>query len=524
MDQYSTLQQLSRSLAESVNDLVSLQELLSEQVRDTETLLLQQSRVSTDLQEGLMRTRMVQFTGTVPRLRRIVRQTAHELNKKVELDIVGEGSELDRSVLDRMVAPLEHMLRNAIAHGIEEPNERIAKGKAESGHIKIEIGREGSEVVIRVADDGGGINIDAIRAKALKQGMIRENDKLSDYDLMQLILESGFSTAQQVSQIAGRGVGMDVVNNEIKQLGGVLRIDSVAGQGTTFNVNLPFTRAINQALLVRSGDDIFAIPLSSIEGIVRYPAAELKSKYLEETPTIEYAAYTYELKHLGALLGMSQPSLEEAALLFPVLLVRSGQHRVALQVEGLLGNREVVVKPVGPQISQARGISGATILGDGRVVLILDIPSLVRIGAGVKLVYEAPAEPEIEEQQLTVMVVDDSITIRKVTQRMLQRNDFGVMLAKDGVDAVAQLQDAKPDLMLLDIEMPRMDGYELAQHIRNDERLRDIPIIMITSRTGEKHRQRALDIGVNKYLGKPYQEADLLQNINELLKETGKLA
>jgi chemosensory pili system protein ChpA (sensor histidine kinase/response regulator) len=524
MDRYSTLQQLSRALAESVNDLISIQDLLNEQVRDTETLLLQQSRVSTDLQEGLMRTRMVQFTGTVPRLRRIVRQTAGELGKKVELDIAGEGSELDRSVLDRMVAPLEHMLRNAIAHGIEDPKERLAKGKDEAGHIHIEIGREGSEVVIRVADDGGGINIDAIRAKAIKQGMIRENDRLSDYDLMQLILESGFSTAQQVDQIAGRGVGMDVVNNEIKQLGGVLRIDSMQGQGTTFTVNLPFTLAINQALLVQSGDDIFAIPLTSIEGIVRYPAAELKDKYLEDAPAIEYAAYTYELKHLGGLLGMSQPSLDDSGALYPVLLVRSGQHRVALQVEGVMGNREIVVKPVGPQISQARGISGATILGDGRVVLILDVPSLVRIGAGIKLVYEAPAEKPEEEKQLMVMVVDDSITIRKVTQRMLQRNQYGVMLAKDGVDAVAQLQDAKPDLMLLDIEMPRMDGYELAQHIRNDERLRDIPIIMITSRTGEKHRQRAMDIGVNRYLGKPYQESDLLDNIHNLLEETGKVA
>lgn len=524
MDQYSTLQQLSRSLAESVNDLISIQDLLAEQVRDTETLLLQQSRVSTDLQEGLMRTRMVQFTGTVPRLRRIVRQTASELGKQVELDIIGEGSELDRSVLDRMVAPLEHMLRNAIAHGIESPQERVAKGKPEAGHIRIEIGREGSEVVIRVADDGGGINIEAIRAKAIKVGMIREGDRVTDYDLMQLILESGFSTAKQVDQIAGRGVGMDVVNSEIKQLGGVLRIDSMQGQGTTFTVNLPFTLAINQALLVQSGEDLFAIPLASIEGIVRYPAAGLKDKYLEDAPTIEYAAYTYELKHLGGLLGMSQPTLEDGGALYPVLLVRSGQHRVALQVEGLMGNREVVVKPVGPQISQARGISGATILGDGRVVLILDVPSLVRIGAGLKLVYEAPAEQPEEEKQLTVMVVDDSITIRKVTQRMLARNQFGVMLAKDGVDAVAQLQDAKPDLMLLDIEMPRMDGYELAQHIRNDERLRDIPIIMITSRTGEKHRQRAMAIGVNKYLGKPYQESDLLENINGLLREMGKLA
>ena len=527
LDQYSTIQQLSRALAESLNDLVSIEEFLAEQVRDTETLLLQQSRVSTDLQEGLMRTRMVQFTGMVPRLRRIVRQTAQELGKKVELDIVGETSELDRSVLERMIAPLEHMLRNAIAHGIEDPKARRSRGKDEEGHVRIEIGREASEVVIRVSDDGGGVDLAAVRAKAKKMGLIGEVDTLSDSDVMQLILESGFSTAKEVSQIAGRGVGMDVVNNEIKQLNGVLRIDSAAGRGTTFTVRLPFTLAINQALLVQSGEDIFAIPLNSIEGIVRSSSADLRVKLASESPSIEYAANRYELKHLGSLLGISQPQLDQSPL-FPVLLVRSGDQRIALQVEGLLGSREVVVKSVGPQISKARGISGATILGDGRVVLILDVPALVRMGIGLRLAYSAETAveeaPEVEEKRpITVMVVDDSITIRKVTARMLERNDFAVMTAKDGVDAVAQLQDQVPDLMLLDIEMPRMDGYELAQHVRNDARLREVPIIMITSRTGEKHRQRALDIGVNRYLGKPYQEADLLENIQQLLRDIGKL-
>jgi chemosensory pili system protein ChpA (sensor histidine kinase/response regulator) len=525
LDRYSTIQQLSRALAESWNDLVSIQEFLSEQVRDAETLLLQQSRVSTDLQEGLMRTRMVQFTGAVPRLRRVVRQTASELGKRVDFDLVGETNELDRSVMERMVSPLEHMLRNAIAHGIESPEERKARGKPETGRVVMELGREGSEVVIRVSDDGAGVDLNAVRAKAKKIGLLSDTDKLSDNEVMQFILESGFSTATEVSQIAGRGVGMDVVNNEIKQLNGVLRIDSTHGKGTTFTIRLPFTLAINQALLVRTADDIFAIPLTSIEGIVRSTVGELRAKYATELPQIEYAANTYELQHLGALLGVSQPNLEDEGILYPVLLVRSGDQRIALQVESLLGSREVVIKSVGPQITQARGISGATILGDGRVVLILDIPGLVRMGAGLKsTVLVEPEEAEGEEgKPLTVMVVDDSITIRKVTARMLERNNFSVLTAKDGVDAVAQLQDQVPDLMLLDIEMPRMDGYELAQHVRNDDRLKGVPIIMITSRTGEKHRQRALDIGVDRYLGKPYQESDLLENINELLESLGQL-
>jgi chemosensory pili system protein ChpA (sensor histidine kinase/response regulator) len=518
MDRYSNIQQLSRALAESINDLVSIQEILSDQVRDSETLLLQQSRVSTDLQEGLMRTRMVQFANMAPRLRRVVRQTASELGKRVNLEVRGEGSELDRSVLERMVAPLEHMLRNAVYHGIESPEARKAAGKPEAGHIDLQVSREGSEVVIRVNDDGSGINLKAVREKARGLGLIKGDEALlTDEDIMQFILESGFSTATEISQISGRGVGMDVVNSEIKQLGGTLRIESEQGKGTRFTVRLPFTLAINQALLVQVGEDLYAVPLSSIEGIVRMRAQDLSAYYEQEHPLYDYAGNTYEVKHLGVLLDVSQPHLHAPDVMFPVLLVRSGDHRIALHVDGLLGSREVVIKSVGPQVAKVRGISGATILGDGRVVLILDVPALVRIGAGVQLVYRAP-EPEAAEAAMpTVMVVDDSITIRKVTARMLERNHYRVITAKDGLDAVAQLQESIPDIMLLDIEMPRMDGYELATHMRNDSRLQNVPIIMITSRTGEKHRQRALDIGVSRYLGKPYQEADLLANIKDIL-------
>ncbi|OOG28573.1 histidine kinase [Thioalkalivibrio denitrificans] len=518
MDRYSNIQQLSRALAESINDLVSIQEILSDQVRDSETLLLQQSRVSTDLQEGLMRTRMVQFANMAPRLRRVVRQTASELGRRVNLDVRGEGSELDRSVLERMVAPLEHMLRNAVYHGIESPEARKAAGKPETGHLDLEVSREGSEVVIRVKDDGSGINLKAVREKARGLGLISGDEALlTDEDVMQFILESGFSTAAEISQISGRGVGMDVVNSEIKQLGGTLSIESVQGKGTTFTVRLPFTLAINQALLVQVGEDLYAVPLSSIEGIVRMRSQDLAAYYEQDHPLYDYAGNTYEVKHLGVLLDVSQPHLHAEDIMYPVLLVRSGDHRIALHVDGLLGSREVVVKSVGPQVAKVRGISGATILGDGRVVLILDVPALVRIGAGVQLVYRAPDAELAEAAMPTVMVVDDSITIRKVTARMLERNNFRVITAKDGLDAVAQLQENVPDIMLLDIEMPRMDGYELATHMRNDSRLQNVPIIMITSRTGEKHRQRALDIGVNRYLGKPYQEADLLANIKDIL-------
>jgi chemosensory pili system protein ChpA (sensor histidine kinase/response regulator) len=525
LDRYSTIQQLSRALSESVSDLVSIQEILTSLMRDTETLLLQQSRVSTELQESLMRTRMLRFSVLAPRLRRIARQTAKELNKKVELTLGGESNELDRSVLDKIVAPLEHMLRNAISHGIESTEQRQLNKKPAIGMIHIEVSREASEVVIRVQDDGAGIDLERVRDKARSRGFINEDDNLSDHDVMQFILESGFSTADEVTQISGRGVGLDVVNNEIKELRGVLSIQSTLGKGTVFEVRLPFTLAINKALLVQSGDDLYAIQLTSIEGIIRLTSDELKQRYAQSNPIYEYAENAYELKHLGSLLGMTQPAFTDSHTLFPILLVRSGDLRVALQVEGLLGSREVVVKSVGAKIGKVRGISGATILGDGRVILILDIPGLIRMGAGARFTTSAKQHADQSKplSAAKVMVVDDSITIRKVTSRMLERNSFEVMTAKDGVDAIGQLQEQTPDLFLLDIEMPRMDGFELASHIRNNQRLKQVPIIMITSRTGEKHRQKAMQMGVNRYLGKPYKESELLANIREILDQEGTL-
>ena len=524
MDRFSTMQQISRSLQETVGDIQSIKDLLSEDVRDSETLLLQESRVSTELQEGLMRTRMVHFGGLASRLRRIIRQTGRELGKEVELDIVGETSEVDRTVLDRIVSPLEHMLRNAVSHGIEKPEDRAAAGKPEIGHVNVTVDREGGEVVIIVKDDGRGIDAEAIRQKAIENKLLNKDSKLSDRDVLQYIMQPGFSTAEKVTQISGRGVGMDVVDSEIKLLGGVLEIDTVKGMGTTFTIRLPLTLAINHALLVNVGEEIYAIPLNSIEGVVRISGPELQQFYDSGENSYEFAGSSYDLKHLGYLLHGQQGDYSRSGQLFPVLLARAGDQSVALHVDELIGRREIVVKPVGAQISTVRGISGATILGDGRVVLILEMNSLV-LGDAIFHISESEAVEDVkqqaikaeEEREKIVMVVDDSITIRKVTERMLSRHNMKVVTAKDGIDAIAQLQEMKPDVMLLDIEMPRMDGYEVATHIRNDERLKDLPIIMITSRSGSKHKDKAMAIGVNKYLGKPYQEDDLMKNIHELI-------
>jgi chemosensory pili system protein ChpA (sensor histidine kinase/response regulator) len=515
MDRYSNLQQLSRSLVETISDLHSIQDLLDNTTRETESLLLQQSRVITDLQEGLMHIRMIPFAGLAPRLRRIVRQAAGELGKKVELTLEGAEGEMDRNVIERIIAPLEHMLRNAVDHGIETPEQRTEAGKPETGTIRIAIHREGPEIVLQVADDGRGIDHDAIRARAIERGQIAADTQVSESDVMQFVLQTGFSTAARVTQISGRGVGMDVVNSEVKQLGGSLLIDSAVGKGSIFTIRLPYTLAINQALLVRAGEETFCIPLGTIEGVVRVEAAFLAECYQSPDAAYRYAGIAYPLQHLGTLLNRGSMDLEGAQGRIPVLLVRIGEKRLALQVDALIGNREIVVKPLGAQLSSVPGVSGATILGDGRVILILDMAAVSRMVVR-KAAPVAPVNSAAKER-LLVMIVDDSITVRKVTTRLLERYGFEVVTAKDGVDALSLLQDRIPDVMLLDIEMPRMDGFELARHVRNDDRLRHIPITMITSRTGDKHRERAMQIGVNHYLGKPFQEHELLKTIHRLI-------
>ena len=517
-DRFTHMQQLSRSTMESLADLEAVQEAVQALTRETETLLLQQARVNTELQEGLMHTRMVPLVENAPRLRRIVRQTCAELGKEVEIRFQGAEVEMDRHMVERMLAPIEHLLRNAIAHGIEMPDARRKAGKRPSGQIVIAQAREGSEVVIRVIDDGAGINLDKVRRKAIERGLMKADAGLSDKEVMHFILESGFSTAESLTQVAGRGVGMDVVNSEIKQLGGTLDIDTRTGEGTTFTVRLPLTLSVSRALLVQSGDEIFAVPLASIQGIERIDRNKLEQMLAVDNPIYHWLNQEYELLSLGGVLGVNSVAVADEIVKRPLLFAHSGDHFVAWAADNLLGSREIVVKSLGPQLSTLRGLSGATILGDGRVALILDLPLLARLGLAQR--SHAPEEvvPEQVVQPL-VMVVDDSITVRKVTTRLLERNDLRSITAKDGVDAIAQLEDVMPDVMLLDIEMPRMDGYELATHIRNTERLKHIPIIMITSRSGEKHRQRALEIGVDMYMGKPYQETELLENIRKLIAE-----
>ena len=523
MDQYSSLNQLSKSLTESASDLVDINHTLLEKMRDSESLLLQLSRTQTELQDGLMNSRMVPFTRLTPRLERIVRQTANELNKSVDLKIINADDEMDRTILERITSPLEHMLRNAVDHGIETVATRLEAGKERNGQITLEVLREGSEIIIQLTDDGRGIDVEAVRNKAISQGLIdAEDTSLSDLDIMQYIFNAGLSTSKQVTQISGRGVGMDVVISEIRQLGGAVSVVSELGKGSRFTMRVPLTVAVSDALVVRAADRYYAIPLAQIERVVRISPERIYDYYQSGAATLNFEDNDYRVRYLNEILSGNK--LNELVVntntSVPLIIIknRSGQN-MALQVDQIAGSRiEVVVKPLGQQFSNLSGISAATIMGDGSVMLILDLIALMRNAAlGREVAKPAISVRSSTESKTTILVVDDSVTVRKVTSRFLERQGFNVVLAKDGIDALEILQETTPDLMLLDIEMPRMDGFEVASQVRHNRRLQELPIIMITSRTGEKHRERAFEIGVNDYMGKPFQENQLLNKIQGLL-------
>ena len=513
-DRFTRFQELTRMMAESVNDVATSQHALLQNLDHADAALTAQARLNRELSQSLMGVRMVPFNTMADRLYRIVRQTAKEMGKRANLDIRGGQTELDRSVLEKMTGPLEHLLRNAIAHGLEKPEQRRAAGKAEIGEIALRVGQEGNEIVIELNDDGAGLDFERIRAQGVAHGLIGVNDESSNEELTQLIFQSGFSTADELSAVAGRGVGMDVVKSEAASLGGRIEVDSTAGKGTRFRVYLPLTLAVTQAVLVRSGNRHFAIP-SSMVAQVSEMRPEAIAAIRAEGATV-WLGDRYPWHYLPHLLGDTgaQPAPSRR---YWLLLLRAGNQHIAVEVDGLLGNQEVVVKNIGPQLARVVGIAGATVLSNGEIALILNPIALS--GRAIQITGPMPAVAEAEPKVSAVstagivMVVDDSLTVRKITGRLLAREGYHVITAKDGVDALEQLLDVKPDVMLVDIEMPRMDGFDLTRNVRSDEHLKTIPIIMITSRIGDKHRNYAKEIGVNHYLGKPYDEDELLRLI-----------
>lgn len=521
LDRFTRFQELTRFMAESVNDVATVQQNLLKNLDDANAALLAQARLNRSLQQSLMGVRMVPFASQSERLYRIVRQTAKEVGKRANLDIRGGQVEIDRSVLDKMLAPLEHMLRNAITHGVEGRDERTAQGKPEIGEITLGLQQEGNEIILTMADDGRGLDPRRLRARAETMGLLAPGAAATDAQLFDFIFQPGFSTASEVTQIAGRGIGMDVVKTEVASLGGRIEILSTPDHGTTFRLYLPLTLAVTQTLLVRVGSENYAIPSTMIEQV-----QELKEKALhalQEKGEAEWMGNRYPLHFLPHLLG-NRNALPETRRQYWVLLLRSGAQRVAVRVDELLGNQEVVVKNIGPQLARVVGIAGATVLGDGQVLLILNPVALA--GRAQQLPAPAaagsPAIAPVPTATLpTVLVVDDSLTVRKITSRLLVREGYQVITAKDGVEALEQLLEIMPDVVLSDIEMPRMDGFDLVRNIRGDDRLKSLPVIMITSRTADKHRNYALEIGADHYLGKPYDETELLGLIAGYIRAKG---
>ena len=517
-DRFTRFQELTRMMAESVNDVATVQQHLLKNLDDANAAIVAQARLNREVQQELMSMRMMPFSSLADRLYRVVRQTSKDLDKRANLEIRGGQVELDRSVLDKIAAPLEHMLRNAVAHGLEDGAGRLAHGKPEIGEIAVSLRQEGNEIVLVLSDDGAGLDYGRIRERAVTAGLLGADEAADEARLAEFIFAPGFSTAAELSQTAGRGVGMDVVRTEIASLGGRVEIESAAGQGTEFRLILPLTLVVTKALLIRAGSKTFAVPSSMIEQVLDLKGAEVDR--IREAGAAEWQSHRYPFSYLPHLLG-DRSALPEQHRQYWILLLRGGTRRIAVQVDELLGNQEIVVKNIGPQLARVIGVDGATVLGNGQVVLILNPVAL-----STRAVVEMPARtavmrPEVPEAAEagpatlpTVMVVDDSLTVRKITGRLMAREGYHVLLAKDGVEALEKLLDVVPDVMLVDIEMPRMDGFDLTRNVRADPRLKHVPIIMITSRTAEKHRNYAMEIGVDQYLGKPYQEEELLRLVS----------
>ncbi len=533
-DRFTRVQELTRMMAESVHDVATLQRNLQQTVAGVEDDLIAQARQARELQRDLLRTRMVEFDSISERLYGAVRQASKDVNKQVKLDIVGGSQEMDRGVLDRVTPAFEHLLRNAVGHGIESAEVRQTLGKPATGSISITLAQQSNDVALTFRDDGAGLDLVRIRAQALAQGLVSAADHLTDAQVANLIFTSGLSTASEISELAGRGIGMDVVRNEINALGGRIELSTQPGQGTEFRLVLPLTTAVTHVVLLRLGEVVMGTPSSLVELVRRVPAAELSAAY--SAGHFNFNGENIPFYWAGALLQASKASAEVAGKTASVAIFRSAGQRVALHVDEVLGNQEVVVKNLGPQLSRLPGLAGMSVLASGAVVLIYNPVALaVTYGPQARAFSLAPTEPGAPPDQGAlgaapaalkaplVLVVDDSITVRRVTQRLLKREGFRVALAADGLQALEMLQAEKPAVVLTDIEMPRMDGFDLVRNIRADASMGAMPIIMITSRIAEKHRDYALELKVDHYLGKPYPEDELIALVRQYCEAETKV-
>ncbi len=543
-DRFTRVQELTRMMAESVNDVATVQRSIQRTVEATEDDLVAQARQTRELQRDLLRTRMVEFEGISERLYRVVRQAGKDAGKQVKLDITGGSIEMDRGVLDRMTPAFEHLLRNCVAHGIESAEARTAAGKDASGQIVISLHQEGNDVSVEFRDDGAGLDLVRIRERAQSQGLLTSDKAIDDNEAANLIFTPGFTTATQVTELSGRGIGMDVVRSEVYALGGRIETSTSAGQGTSFKLVMPLTTAVTQVVMLRIGNLSIGVPANLVEAVRRATPKELQVAY--NTGAFDVAGEPLPFFWSGALLQHSRASDAVQGKTIPVLIFRSAAQRIVAHVDEVLGNQEVVVKNLGPQLSRLPGLAGMSVLASGAVALIYNPVALATIyGAQARTMSADKAEAHVLEEGVTdvvardlgegaapvvplvpanpisvsqpavplVLVVDDSITVRRVTQRLLQREGYRVALAADGLLALERLAEEMPSVVLSDIEMPRMDGFDLVRNMKADPRWAKLPIITITSRIAEKHREHALSLGVDHYLGKPYSEEELLSLI-----------
>ena len=530
-DRFTRVQELTRMMAESVSDVASVRRSMALALQSSEDNLVSQTRQARELQGDLLRTRMVEFDSLSDRLYRVVRQAAREESKQVSLDIIGGQTEMDRSIIDRIAASFEHLLRNAVVHGIESAQQRTQMGKDPVGHINIHLRQEGGDVIISVRDDGRGLDLQGIRDKATAKNLLQTGSTVSDEEAAQLIFLSGISTAGTITPLAGRGVGLDVVRTEINALGGRIELQNHPHAGAEFTLVLPLTTAVTQVVELQAGDLHFGVPSNLVESVQRTSAKEIERAYNTQVFAIngEYLPFYWG----GAMLQSSRRSSDMTAKHQVVIVLRSAAQRMVMHVDTVLGNHEVVVKNIGPQLSRMPGLCGITILPNGLLLFIYNPVALsflyeeqIRSFSSDRAdpatlggdVANASCTADSADSEPLVLVVDDSITVRRVTERLLRREGYRVALAADGMAALRELAAEKPAIVLSDIEMPQMDGFDLLRNIRNDPNCGDLPVIMITSRTADKHREHALELGANDFLGKPYQEGQLLELVRQYVR------
>lgn len=525
-DRYTEFHDLTRQLVETSNDTSATTSDLNDLLGDLDSLLTRQRRLSDELQEKMMRLRMVSLGSLSARLQRTVRVTADAEDKMVDLEIEGEEIEIDTQVLNSLTEPLLHLLRNSVVHGVESPDARLIIEKPARGTIKLRAFYEGTHIILSVSDDGCGMNSNTLREKAVKENFVTAEAAaaMNDEQALSIIFLPGFSTAKQLTESAGRGVGMDIVRESVARQQGTISIKSKVGRGTTTAIRLPMSMAVTRSLIIRAFNRRYAIPLNVISQLAQVSITDFD--HLTQEKILWVGGKFYPVYALNELLGLP-PLAERDDERIPALLIQIDETTVALTLDEVVEAREIVIKPFHNTLFRMRGLLGATVLGDGSVVPILDILPLIKPEEkrasrrleelGVDEDFVPPVQPTINAA-LTVMIVDDSPSVRRVMSNFITKSGMTPLVAKDGLEAVELLQQARdlPNIILSDVEMPRMDGYELLSTLKRQSAYSHIPVVMITSRAGEKHRQRALELGASEYVTKPYQDSALLEIINQL--------